>query len=256
MTSLEENIKTLLLKKEILLVSHAVCGYPSFSIVEKSIDKMISVGVDIIEIQIPFSDPEADGPFFTKANQVALDKGTSVEDCFKFASKICKKYPQANFVFMTYFNILFKYGITNFSKRSTQIGIKGFIIPDLPLEESTEYLKACQQFNLAAIFMVAPNSTKERMLKIAKHASGFIYCQARSGVTGKQTVFNNNVKKYINQCRKVTKLPLAMGFGIKTKQDVDFLKGKVDLAICCTEAVKILVEKGVEEMGVFLQSLR
>lgn len=256
MTSLQENILKLKKKKEILLVSHAVLAYPSIQLNEESIDEMIKAGVDIIELQIPFSDPQADGPFFTAANQKAIDNGITTKECFDFAERICKKYPEGNFVFMTYFNIPFKYGLEAFIKESSEIGIKGFIIPDLPFEESQAYANLCHKYQLAPIFIVTPNTSAQRIQDISKTGEGFLYCQARTGVTGKHTHFNTDTEKYIQKCKENSSLPLAFGFGIQKKEDVDFLKGKVDIAICCTQAVKVLAKEGAKSMGEFLKQLR
>ncbi len=243
-------------EKEILLVSHAVLGYPSFDLCRESVKEMARVGVDIIELQIPFSDPEADGPFFTAAQQESVENGTTTEQCFEFAEEVCRAYPEVNFVFMTYFNIVFKYGVCEFVERAAKIGIKGFILPDLPVEEADEYVEACHEHKVDPIFMFTPETSDERMAKIATKSSGFVYCQARTGVTGTHTKFGPQEEAYIARCRAATDLPLAMGFGIQQKEDVDFLKGKVDIAICCTQAVKALVNDGVRAMGEFLEGLR
>ncbi|MBT5016898.1 tryptophan synthase subunit alpha [Candidatus Peregrinibacteria bacterium] len=242
--------------KEILLVSHAVLGYPSFELCLESVAEMARVGVDIIELQIPFSDPQADGPFFTAAQQESVEKGTTTEQCFEFAEEVCRDYPEVNFVFMTYYNIVYKYGVNEFVERAAKIGVKGFILPDLPVEESEEYIAACREHNVDPILMFTPTTSDERMRKIAAQASGFIYCQARLGVTGTHTKFGPEEEAYIARARAATDLPLAMGFGIQQKEDVDFLKGKVDIAICCTQAIKALVNGGVSEMGEFLEGLR
>lgn len=255
MTQLEHNIRQAMKQKEILIISHAVLGYPDFATDEASIDELVKRGVDVIELQIPFSEPQADGPFLTAANQESVKKGTRVEECFAFAEKMCKKHPQANFVFMTYFNILFVYGIEAFVERSAKIGIKGFIVPDLPIEEAHDYLEACKKYKVASIFLFTPTTSDARMKQIAEHASGFLYCQARTGVTGTHTQLEKETADYLKRCRQATNLPIAMGFGIQKKEDVDFLKGKVDIAICCTQAVKVLVKDGVKAMGEFISQL-
>ncbi len=256
MFKLEKNVRSLLEEKEILLVSHAVLGYPSFELCEESIAKMAEVGTDIIELQIPFSDPQADGPFFTAAQQESIENGTTVEQCFEFADKVCSRHRSVNFVFMTYYNILFKYGVCDFVKKAAEVGALGIIVPDLPIEEADEYVAACKEHGVAPILLFTPNASEERMAKIAEMAGGFVYCQARIGVTGVKTEFGEDETAYIERCRRVTDLPLAMGFGIQEKADVDFLKGKVDIAICCTQAIKALVNDGVEGMGEFLDGLR
>ena len=253
---LEENIKKLLKKKDILLVSHVVLGYPDLKIGMESVEKMVEAGVELIELQIPFSDPQADGPFFTKAQQDAIEQNIKLSDCFEFAEKVSEKHQETNFLFMTYFNIVFQYGIEAFIKKASEVGVRGIILPDLPIEEADEYVQYCDQYGVAPIFMFAPNTQEERMRAINKKARGFVYCQARAGVTGTHTKFGDRELAYIQKCRANTDLPIAFGFGIQEKNDIDFLRGKVDIAICCTQAVRVLAKEGPEAMGNFLKNLR
>ncbi len=255
MYKLEKNVRSRLKRKEILLVSHVVLGFPSFQLGRESVDEMVKAGTDIIELQIPFSDPEADGPFFTMAQQASLDLGARVSECFDFARDVCARHKSTNFVFMTYYNILFRYGVRRFVKDAADAGVQGIIVPDLPIEEAGDYVESCRQFDVAPIFMFTPTSSDDRMSEIARSAGGFVYCQARVGITGVKTEFGYEKERYINRCRAATDLPLAMGFGIQEKADVDFLKGKVDIAICCTQAVKVLAKDGAEAMGEFLRKL-
>jgi tryptophan synthase alpha chain len=110
--------------------------------------------------------------------------------------------------------------------------------------------------NLAPIFIFSPSTKEERMRKIATHAQGFIYCVARKGVTGLETDFSNQLEAYLRQCRKATGLPLALGFGVKEKRDVDFLKNKVDIAIIGTQTIRVVDEKGVKAVGDFIRGLQ
>ncbi len=255
-TALEKRIRARREQRDILLISHAVLGYPSFETCAESIAEMLAAGVDIIELQIPFSDPQADGPFFTQANQAALTTGCTVDECFEFAEQVCARFPDGDFVFMTYFNILYRRGVASFVERAASVGVKGIIVPDLPIEEADEYVAACDRHQIAPIFMFTPATSAERMSAIAARARGFVYCQARFGVTGSHTQFDDSVRAYIERCRAATALPIAMGFGIQTAADVSFLRGQVDIAICCTQAVRVLVAEGPAAMGRFLADLR
>ncbi len=143
-----------------------------------------------------------------------------------------------------------------FVKKAAQAGVQGIIVPDLPIEEGNEYVRACDAEGIAPIFMVAPTTTQERLARIGKMSRGFVYCQAREGVTGSRTRFGPGVSEYIDRCRAATDLPLAVGFGIQAREDVQFLKGKADIAICCTQAVRVLMDGGVKAMGQFLRDLR
>jgi tryptophan synthase alpha chain len=255
MNKLEEIIKNKLTEKKILLMTHLVLGYPSFEVNREVISQMVENGVDLIEMQIPFTEPMADGPMILKANQESIAKGAKVGECLEFAKEITAEF-HIPFLFMTYYNILFKYGVDEFIHRAYDINIQGLIIPDLPLEEGKEYLDLVKSRNMAPIQIFAPTSTEERMQLLAQNGAGFIYCVARRGVTGQKTDFDQDFSQYIARCRSATNLPLAVGFGIRSKEDVDYLTGKADIAVIGTETIRLVDEKGAEAVGPFIAGLR
>lgn len=165
--NIQQDLQQRLKKKPILLMTHLVLGYPSFEVNHKVICQMAENGVDCIELQIPFSEPMADGPVILKANQDALAAGIRVEDSFAFAKEMVEEFPHVNFLFMTYYNIVFRYGLNAFIDRAADIGIKGFIIPDLPPEEGGEYLRLTGEKDMAVIMFFTPTSTDERMAEVA-----------------------------------------------------------------------------------------
>ena len=252
---LEKYIKNRLEKKDILLMTHIVAGYPNFDNSYKIIESMVKAGVDLMELQIPFSEPIADGPVILNANQIALQNGATVQKCFELAKKVSNDF-DIPFLFMSYCNIIYKYGISEFVKKSAEYNLKGMIIPDLPHEEGQEYLSAMNENNLEPIFLFSPTTPLERMKEIATHAKGFIYCVARKGVTGLNTNFSKNLDKYLSDCKKATNLPLALGFGVKEKKDIDFLKGKVEIAIIGTETIRLIDNKGINAVEKFIKNLR
>jgi len=255
MSTLEEIIRNRLQDRKILLMTHLVLGYPSFEVNREVISQMVENGVDLIEMQIPFTEPMADGPMILKANQESIAKGAKVGECLEFAKEITAEF-HIPFLFMTYYNILFKYGVDEFIHRAYDINIQGLIIPDLPLEEGKEYLDLVKSRNMAPIQIFAPTSTKERMQLLAQNGAGFIYCVARRGVTGQKTDFDQDFSQYIARCRSATNLPLAVGFGIRSKEDVDYLTGKADIAVIGTETIRLVDEKGAEAVGPFIAGLR
>jgi tryptophan synthase alpha chain len=252
---LEEYIRARKRDREILLMTHLVLGYPSFEINRQVIAQMVRNGVDLIELQIPFSEPVADGPMIVKANQDSLATGTRVRDCLEFAAEVSAAY-EIPFLFMTYYNILFKFGVEKFFKKAVEIGIKGFIVPDLPPEEGAEFLALADEYGIAPILIYAPTSTEERMRELASHARGFIYCVARRGVTGKQTDFTSDFEAYLARCHKATDLPLAVGFGISSREDVKYLTGQADIAVIGTATIRMVEERGPEAVGPFIAGLR
>ena len=252
---LESYINNRLKEKDILLMTHIVLGYPSFEASEAIVDKMVAAGVDLMELQIPFSEPMADGPVILAANQKSLERGARVRKCLSFAEKITQKH-DIPFLFMTYYNILFKYGIMDFAEQMAQKNIKGAIVPDLPPEEGEDYLAAMEKYQLAPIFIYSPTTASERMDYLNSFAKGFIYCVARKGVTGEETTFSDTLGRYLAQCRRATKRPLAVGFGIKSKADIAYLKGKAEIAVIGSETIRILDEQGVNAVGEFIAGLR
>ena len=252
---MEQQLRKKLEKKDILLMTHIVLGYPSLEVNREVIKQMVSNGVDCIEMQIPFSEPMADGPVILKANQEALANGTTVDGCFKFAAEIIQEH-DIPFLFMTYYNIIFKYGEEAFFKRAADIGMKGFIIPDLPPEMADSFLKLADKYNIAPILIFAPTSTDDRMQELASHGRGFIYCVARRGVTGKKSEFGDDFGAYLSRCKAATNLPLAVGFGIQSKEDIDALRGKADMAVIGSRTIQLVESEGAAAVGPFIAGLR
>ncbi|NVM57101.1 MAG: tryptophan synthase subunit alpha, partial [Desulfobacterales bacterium] len=141
---LESYLRARLKEKQILLMTHIVLGYPTFEDSSKIVEAMIEAGVDLMEIQIPFSEPIADGPVILHANQKALAGGATVRECLDFAQKMTRAF-DIPFLFMSYYNILFKYGVDRFVSAMAKRGLQGAIVPDLPPEEGHDYLKAMQK---------------------------------------------------------------------------------------------------------------
>jgi len=251
---LEAYLRTRLKEKEILLMTHIVLGYTTFEDSFKIIEAMVDGGVDLMELQIPFSEPIADGPVILHANQKSLAGGTTVQKCIDFAQEVTRTF-DIPFLFMSYFNILFKYGIDRFAAATAQGDVKGAIVPDLPPEEGREYLEAMDKYSLDPIFIFSPTTPYERMQYLASFGKGFIYCVARKGVTGRQTAFSDQLESYLARCRKATELPLALGFGVKDKTDVDFLKGKADIAVIGSQTIRLVDQEGVGAVNDFIKSL-
>lgn len=252
---LDDELKSRLRTKKILLMTHLVLGYPSFATNREVIGQMAANGVDCIELQIPFSEPMADGPVIVKANQDSLARGTRVEDCFAFAEEITAEFPQVNFLFMTYYNIVFRYGERAFLERTQAIGLQGTIIPDLPPEEGESYFVASHELELAPITFFTPTSTEARMQEVAGKGTGFVYVVARRGVTGEHTEMDTGLVDYLDRCRQATDLALAVGFGIAERADVAMLEGRADMAVIGTATIRLVDAQGSEAVGGFIAGL-
>lgn len=252
---LQNKIHQELEKKDILLMTHLVLGYPSLEVNRQVVAGMVAAGVDLIELQIPFSEPVADGPVIARACQESIARGVKVAACLEFAKAMTKDH-RIPFLIMTYYNIVFRCGEEAFLDRARRAGIQGLIVPDLPPEEGESYLRLVRRAGIDPIQTFAPTSTDERMHELEAAADGFIYCIARRGVTGARTDFGAEFDTYLARCRAATDLPLAVGFGIGRKEDVDYLKGKAEIAVVGTATIRLVEEKGPEAVGPFLAGLR
>ena len=224
-------------KRKILLMTHVVVGYPSLEANWKMLEAMSEVDVDLVELQMPFSEPSADGPLFVKANQEALQKGIRWQTYFDFMKRASEHF-DFPMLMMGYYNTRFAMGFENYCANIQKNGGEGFIIPDLPLEEYDDLFEYSRQYELDPIMLCTPTNTEERLLKICRQASGFIYCVARKGVTGKNTELDKSADKILQQCRRYTDLPLALGFGLSQAEDLHQLYGKAEIAIVGSALLK------------------
>lgn len=240
--------------REALLMTHVVCGYPSFEDNWRELEIMAEAGVELVELQFPFSEPSADGPLFVKANQQAIENGVHVEDCFQFMEKVSAHFP-FKIVMMGYFNTVFKTGSRAFMEKLKQAGGSGFILPDLPVDEAGELHAIAQELDLDPIVLMTPTNSEARLAQLAKAARGFIYCVARKGVTGSHTDMSSEVADFIARCRQHTQLPLAIGFGVSQKSDIDFIAEHGDIAVIGTAALKAWESGGEHELKGFFNQL-
>lgn len=224
-------------KNKPALMTHVVLGYPTLNASIKIVKAMAKAGADIIELQIPFSDPMADGPTIMAANEEAINNGLKVKDCFKAVKQLSKEV-KVPLIFMSYYNILFRYnkgkdGVKNFCKDAASAGIQGLIVPDVPPEENADgFWTYTKQYNLLAIPIVSPVSSNQR-LKVIKNfvKQGFIYCVSTTGTTGARKSLPPDLNSYLKKVKAEFKLPLAVGFGISTKEQVAAVCKIADIAI-------------------------
>ena len=255
MNRIEEKFKNLKARKKKAFIVYITTGDPDIRTTERIIGELDRCGVDILELGVPFSDPIADGPTIQAASERALKNRVSVRSILSLTRRV-RKSSDIPIALMTYYNPVYRYGVAAFVKDAKAAGVDGVIVPDLPPEEGQEYLKAMEEHDLAPILIFSPTTPFERMKYLATFARGFIYCVARKGVTGAETEFSEQLAVYLSQCRKATPLPLALGFGITEKGDIDFLKGKADIAIIGTQTIRIIEKEGIAPVGGFIRSLR
>ncbi|MGE3278257.1 MAG: tryptophan synthase subunit alpha [Candidatus Altimarinota bacterium] len=237
-------------------MTHIVAGYPTLRESEDIALMMLESGVQFLEIQIPFSDPVADGPVIMKANQIALDNGTTPDMCFELMQRL-KKKSDIPLLFMTYYNILFRYGLEEFCRRAKEVGCYGFIVPDIPIDEEPydHYLETCKRYGLHAIQVISPITPDERLKKIGKVASGFVYCISMLGTTGSLDGLPPELSDYIGRVRKYVTTKLALGFGISSKMDVENALKDADIAVMGSVFIRTYEKGGKNSLQQLLESL-
>jgi tryptophan synthase alpha chain len=180
---------------------------------------LIDQGVDLLELGVPFSDPLADGLTNQLAAQRALESGCTQEDVFRLVMEI-RKFSQIPIVFYTYYNLIFSQGVEEYVVKSKEAGVDGLLTLDLPPEEAGELLVACEKLEMANVFIIAPTTPEERISKIASKASGFLYYVSREGVTGERQDLAGDLSERVASIRQKTDLPLVVGFGISSPEQV------------------------------------
>ena len=225
------------------LMTHVVVGYPSLASTGALILAMDEAGADFVELQIPFSDPLADGPTIQSACEAAIARGSRVRDAFTTAAESAARV-QAPLLFMAYANTVYRYGVESFCRDATEAGISGLIVPDLPAEaaQHEDYLDACRRHGLHNIVTLAPTSTDERMAKNAAVASGFVYCMSRQGVTGTQLGLAPDIQAYLERARGHLTVPMAVGFGVSDRTRLEKVLPYCDIATVGSALIELLAD--------------
>lgn len=242
-------------EKPILSMTHVVYGYPT---VQESLDwmeRLMQEGVDFIEVQFPFSDPVADGPSIVAACHKALEQTLDVETCLTQLGELAKGFPESRIVLMSYLNPMYRYGLEKLAKRAAEENILGLILPDLPIEQSATYQAACDKYQVDPIWLVTPVTPKDRLAMLAGQASGFLYCVARSGVTGnsvhEEKSKTTSLDDYLAEIKDHASAPIGVGFGLRERAQIEQLIGKADIAILGS-ALLDAYNKGGQEEGIKL----
>ena len=237
----------------IRLMTHVVAGYPDLTTNKRLVQAMAEAGAGMVEIQIPFSDPLADGPTIMRANQHALDRGIRLRDCFALMETLAGKV-SIPLLFMTYGNLAYSYGIERFVINVKKLGCRGIIIPDLPYDEQIDNLNdICQAENLPNIQVFSPGISRERMKAISGLAQGFVYATLKVGVTGARDRLDPEAMIYLQTLRSQISLPIAAGFGISSPPQVRALIDSVDIAVIGSHLIEVHDTGGVEAVEKFIR---
>lgn len=243
--------------KRLKLMTHVVAGYPDLETNERLIRTMAENGADLVEIQIPFSDPLADGPTISTANQAALENGVTPGDCFRLAERLREKV-DIPLLFMTYTNIPFRTGFKKFAQSCRDAGVSGLIIPDLPLDEGREHLDIIKTSGLYTIPVVSPGMSDQRLAAATGAAAGFIYATLRVGITGARHQADEKGLIFLDKIRSCTELPIAAGFGISSVQMVKHLEETtpVEAVVIGSHIIDLVNREGINAVGHFIRKIK
>ncbi|MGB8011136.1 MAG: tryptophan synthase subunit alpha [Terriglobales bacterium] len=240
------------------LIAYLTCGDPDLATTREVILAAIDAGASVIELGVPFSDPLADGPVIQRVSERALKHGTSLQQVLTLAAEIREHSQSVGLVIFSYLNPILRMGLAKFCQVARFAGIDGTLITDLPVEESTEYLREARKNDLATIFLAAPTSTDQRLKLITQVSSGFIYAISRTGVTGARQQMTGDAQALVKRIRRFTKLPVAVGFGISTPEQFAAVGKFADAAVVGSAIVHAIEQNPGREaatVGEFVNQL-
>jgi tryptophan synthase alpha chain len=228
-------------EKRACFVAYVCAGDPDFETSIEVCRTLIDSGIDILELGVPFSDPLADGLTNQLAAQRALDSGMTSHRVFEFVKSI-RAFSSIPIVFYTYYNLVFAQGSSAYAKRAKAAGVDALLTLDLPPEEALEHLDACEQSDIETVFIVAPTTPEERLVKICEATTGFIYYVSREGVTGEQSRLSNNIQSKVSTIKKYTHLPVVVGFGVSSAEHVQAISAVADGVVVGSAIVNCIAE--------------
>lgn len=237
---IEKRMRELQKTGEKAFITYMTAGLPDMEGTKELIRAEAEAGIDVIELGIPFSDPTADGPVIQDASYRSICKGTNLKKVFDAVEEV-RRDCQVPIVYMMYYNTILHYGVGAFVEKCAAVGVDGLIIPDLPKEEQQELSDALARVENAPILiqLVAPVSA-DRIPMILENARGFVYCVSSMGVTGQAADFHKNVRAYLENVKAASKIPVMMGFGIRTADDVAGFMDTIDGCIVGTHFIELM----------------
>ena len=244
MNRLKNAFETLKKNNEKALVGFVTAGDPDIDTSLKIIAAMCENGMDILELGVPFSDPSADGPVIQRSSSRALKHDVSLKTVMEMIKEI-RKITSIPIIIFSYYNPIMAYGIKNFQPDAIAAGADGVLLVDLPLEESDELTSLWDETDFSLINLVAPTTPKDRMAKITFASSGFLYLVSKTGVTGSDGLDTSEIGTQMKILRSVTNLPVCVGFGISTAEDVAAVASMAD-GVVIGSAFERLIEENID----------
>lgn len=253
MNRIEKKFRELNDKGRTALVTYVTAGDPSIEMTPDIVLKLEESGADIIELGVPFSDPMADGPVIQLASERALKSGTTLTSVLESVKSI-RRHSDIPIILFGYYNPFLTYGLEKFASDAARAGADGVLVVDLPPEEASEFKVHTDNEGLNLIFLLAPTSTHERVNLIAEHASGFVYLVSVTGVTGVRTQVDGSLDSLCSEIKQTTRLPVGVGFGISSPEQVESISGFAD-AVIVGSAIVRLIEKHGQDKDALLERL-
>jgi tryptophan synthase alpha chain len=238
-TRISQRWEVLQRKNKRALIPYITAGDPSLGTTRQLIFALEQSGADMIELGMPFSDPMADGPTIQRASERALAGNVSLPNVLDIVREVRKKI-EIPIILFGYYNPFFIYGTKRLAFDAREAGVDGILTVDLPPEEADELKGFTDQAGLDFIFLLAPTSTEERMKLIARKASGFIYYVSVTGVTGARSTLDRDIERYVKQIRTFSSLPVGVGFGISTPDQVRGVTRYADAVIVGSALIKVI----------------
>jgi tryptophan synthase alpha chain len=239
------------------LIPYIMAGDPTPQATERLVDTLVASGADVVELGVPFSDPIADGPINQRAGLRAIAHGMGLRAALETVTRL-RARATVPLAFMTYYNLILRYGLERFCRDATMAGLDGLIVADLPPEEGGELIAAAREVDLATVFLLAPTSTEARVRAVAEACTGFVYCVSRTGVTGVRDELPEGVRDLVLRIREQTTTPICVGFGLSRPGQVREVASVADGVIVGSAIVK-MIEDAPEELdrvGAFVRDLR
>ena len=239
--SLSEAIRTASLGGEPALVAFLTAGYPSKNQFREHL-QAVAAGADVVEIGVPFTDPMADGVTIQRSSQAALAQGVSLR--WILAELEAMARVNTPLVLMSYLNPLLAFGLDRLAQAAARAHVAGFIVPDLPMDEGLDLRKALDAQGIAMIQMVTPVTKPERLKQLCDTSQGFVYAVTMTGTTGKNVAIPPEVMGYLDRVRALSKTPVCAGFGIRSREQIELLRGHVDGVVVGSALVEVLERGG------------
>jgi tryptophan synthase alpha chain len=246
MNRIEEKFQQLKKEQKKAFVTYITAGLPDMERCKELIKAQEEAGLDVLELGVPFSDPVADGPVIQDASFRSIQKGTSLRKCFDLVEKVRKEGVELPIVFMMYYNTITHYGLEEFARKCNETGVDGLLVPDLPMEEQGPLKEVLGDRDETILLQLVSPVSAGRIPEILQDARGFVYCVSSMGVTGQAADFHKSVLSYLKDVKQQSSIPVLMGFGIRTPQDVAPMKEIIDGAIVGSHFINLMEQSNYD----------